>query len=107
MKIVTEGIFLKQMLSIQNIYLIFIRILRFYQKKKLGKVEKLVCGIEDKKKYFVHIKALKQALNHRLILKKVYRVIQFNQKSWLKPYIDMNTKLRKEAKMDLKMISLS
>ena len=27
-------------------------------------------------------------------------VIQFNQKAWLKPYIDMNTKLRKEAKND-------
>ena len=33
-----------------------------------------------------------------LIIKKVHRVIQFNQKAWLKPYIDMNTKLRTEAK---------
>ena len=32
--------------------------------------------------------------------KKVHRVIQFNQKDWLKPYIDMNTKLIKEAKND-------
>ena len=30
----------------------------------------------------------------------MYRVIQFNQKAWLKPYIDMDTKLRKEAKTD-------
>ena len=35
-----------------------------------------------------------------MILKKVHRVIQFNQKAWLKPYIDMNTKLRTEAKND-------
>ena len=48
----------------------------------------------------MHKKVLKQALNHRLILKKVHRVIQFNQKDWLNPYIDMNTKLRKEAKND-------
>ena len=33
-----------------------------------------------------------------IILKKVHRVIQFNQKAWLKPYIDMNTELRKDAK---------
>ena len=53
-----------------------------------------------KKNYVVHIMVLKQALNHGLILKKAYKVIQFNQKAWLKPYIDMNTKLRIEAKND-------
>ena len=68
------------------------------ERKKLEKVEKLVSGIEDKGKYVVHIRALKQALNHGLILKGVHRVIQFNQKAWLKPFIDMNTRLRKEAK---------
>ena len=62
------------------------------KEKKIGKVEKLVCGIKIKK-YVVHIKALKQALNHGLILKKAHAVIQFNQK-----YIDMNTKLWKEEK---------
>ena len=48
----------------------------------------------------MHIRALKQTLNHGLILKKLDRVIQFNQEAWLKPYIDMNTKLRTEAKND-------
>ena len=37
------------------------------------------------------LKALKQALDYGLILKNVHRVIRFNQESWLKPYIDMNT----------------
>ena len=46
------------------------------------------------------MRTLKQALNHRLILKKVHIVIQFNQKALLKPCIDLNTKLRKEAKND-------
>ena len=66
--------------------------------RKLEKVEKLVCSIEDNEKYAINIRALKQALNHRLILKDVHRVIKFNQEAWLKPYINMNTKLRKEAK---------
>ena len=39
-------------------------------------------------------------MNHGLILKKVHRVIEFNQEACLKPYIDMNTKLRTEAKND-------
>ena len=64
--------------------------------KKLEKVEKLVCSIEEKEKYVVQIRAFKQALNHGLKLKKVHRVIQFNQRAWLKPHINMNTKLRKE-----------
>ena len=66
--------------------------------RKLEKVKKLVCSIEDKEKYVIHIRALKQALNHGLILKDVHRVIKFNQEAWLKPYSDMNTKLRKEEK---------
>ena len=70
------------------------------ERKKSEKVEKLVCSIENKEKYVIHIRALKQALNHGLILKDVHRVIKFNQEAWLKPYIDMNTKLRKEAKSE-------
>ena len=68
------------------------------ERKKIGKCNKLVFDFHFKKSYVVHIKALKQAQNCGLILKKVHRVIQFNQKAWLKPYIDMNTKLREEAK---------
>ena len=43
---------------------------------------------------------MKQVLNHGLNLKKIHRVIEFNQKEWLTPYIDMNTELRKAAKND-------
>ena len=67
---------------------------------KERKCNKLVCDFYDKKNYVVYIKASKQALNHGLILKKVHRVTQFNQKTWLKPYIYVNTELRKEAKND-------
>ena len=67
---------------------------------KIDKCKKLVCGLHNKKKYVVHIKSLKQALNHGLKLKRVHRTIEFNQKAWLKPNIDMNTELRKLAKDD-------
>ena len=67
---------------------------------KIDKCKKLVYNLYDKKKYVVHIRSLKQALNRGLILKKVHRIIQFNQEAWLKPYIDMNTELRKKAKND-------
>ena len=52
----------------------------------------------DRKEYAIHIKNLKQPLSNGLVLKKVHRVITFNQNAWLKPYIDMNTRLRKKAK---------
>ena len=67
---------------------------------KIEKVEKLVANLHDKTEYVIHIRNLKQALNHGLVLKKVHRVIKFNKNAWLKPYIDMNTDLRKKAKND-------
>ena len=67
------------------------------EKMKIDKTQKLVCNLRDRKKYVVHISILKQALNHGLKLKKVHRVIEFNQEAWLKRYIDMNAELRKNA----------
>ena len=81
---IQKAIFLKWMLNIRT----------------NGKCKKLVCNLFNKKKYVAHINTLKQALNHGLKLEKIHRVIEFNQEAWLKPYIDMNTELRKEAKND-------
>ena len=67
------------------------------ERMKIDKTQKLVCNLHDKRKYVVHISILKQALNHGLKLKKVHRVIEFNQEAWLKKYIDMNTELGKKA----------
>ena len=64
------------------------------------KKDKLFTTLEDKENYVVHIVALKQALNHRLKLKKVHGAISFRQEAWLKPYIDTNTELRTNAKND-------
>ena len=89
------GYFLEVDIDYPKYYLIFIKIYHFYQKEKC---KKLICSIKDNEKHVVHIRASKQALNHELILKMVHRVIKFNQRAWLKPYICLNTKNRKEAK---------
>ena len=67
---------------------------------EINKCKKVVCNLYDKKKYVVHINSLKQALNNGLKLKEIHRIIGFNQKAWLKPYIDVNTELRKLARND-------
>ena len=70
------------------------------ERMKINKCKKLVCNLYNKKKYVVHINSIKQALNHGLKFKKIHRIIEFNQEAWLKPYIDMNTELRKLARND-------
>ena len=70
------------------------------ERMEVNKCKKLVCNLFNKKKYVAHINTLKQALNHGLKLKNIHRVIEFNQEAWLKPYIGMNTELRKLAKND-------
>ena len=67
---------------------------------KIENIEKLAANLHDKIKFSMHIRNLKQALNHGLVLKKVYKVIKFNQNAWLKQYIDMSTDLRKKSKND-------
>ena len=57
-----------------------------------------ILKIVIKIKNAIYIKRLKQALNHGLVLTKAHRVIQFNKKDWLKPYIDVNTELTQKAK---------
>ena len=57
-----------------------------------------MANLHDKTEYGVHIRNLKQTLNYGLVLKKGHRIIKFNQKAWVKPYIDMNADLRKKNK---------
>ena len=68
------------------------------ERKKINNIEKLVTNLYDKNEHVIHIRNLKQALTHGLIMIKVHRVIKFNKKDWLKPDIDMNTKLRQKGK---------
>ena len=63
---------------------------------KIEKVGKLAANLHDKTEYVIHIRNSKQALNHGLVLKKVYRKITFNQNAWRKSYIDMNTDVKNQ-----------
>ena len=63
-----------------------------------NKVEKLVPNLRNKEKYVVHYENLKQYLSLGLRLTRIRRGIKFEESEWLKPYIDMNTKLRTKAK---------
>ena len=72
------------------------------KRKETEKIEKLVANLHDKTKYVIHIRNLKQALNHGLVLKKIHRMIRLNQNFRLKSYIDMNIDLGKKAKQDFK-----
>ena len=66
------------------------------ERMTIEKVENLVTNLHDKTEYVIDIRNLKQAVNYGLILKKVHRMIQFSQKAWRKPYVDMNTNLRQK-----------
>ena len=66
----------------------------------INNTKKLVCNLNDKKNYIVHINVLKQALDHGLKLRKVHRLIEFESEAWLKEYIDVNMELRKKATND-------
>ena len=67
---------------------------------RLKKVEKFVTNLHDKTEYVIHIRYLKRALIHGLVLKKVNTLIKFNQNAWLNSYIDKNIDLSKKAKND-------
>ena len=64
----------------------------------IGLVSKLIPMLKDKKEYMLHYHNLQLYLDLGLKIKKVHRVLEFNQSPWLKQYIDFNTEKRKHAK---------
>ena len=59
---------------------------QYYDKEASDeKTNKLILNVTDKKKYILHISALKFYLEHGLKLKKVHRAISFKQSNFLKP----------------------
>ena len=61
-------------------------------------VEKLIPNLRDKKKYVLHYKNLIQYIRLGMKLTHIHRGIKFVESEWMKPYIDMNTNLRAQAK---------
>ena len=57
---------------------------------EVEKVQMFITILHYKTEYVIHIRSVKQALNHGLILKTFHKVIKFDQNAWLKPFIDMN-----------------
>ena len=68
--------------------------------------KKLVLRLEDKEKYVVHYKNLQFYLRQGMRLKRVHRVIEFNQEPWMEPYIKMRSSARRQ-KVILKQTSTS
>ena len=64
----------------------------------IGLVSKLIPMLGDKKEYVLHYRNLQLYLDLGLKIKKVHRVLKFNQSPWIKQYIDFNTEKRKHAK---------
>ena len=70
------------------------------ERLKVNKVNKLIPNLRNKEKYVIHHKNLKLYLGLGLKLTKIHRGIKFNERAWLKDYIQLNTDLRTKGKTD-------
>ena len=71
-------------------------------KISIGRVNKLIPTLKDKKEYVLHYWNLQLYLDLGLKAKTVHRVLEFDQSAWLKQYIDFNTEKRKHARNPFK-----
>ena len=70
------------------------------ERMTIDKVDKLIPNLNDEKNYVIHYENLKLYERLGLKISKTHRGIKFEERDWLKEYIDLNTKLRTEAKND-------
>ena len=69
-----------------------------HYKIPIGNVKKLVPNFSDKNKCVIHYENLHIQLRLGLKLRKLHRVVEFNQSQWLKPYVEFNKQKRIEVK---------
>ena len=62
-----------------------------------GKQTKLLATLDDKERYVIHYRYLKQCVRHGLRVTRIHRVLRFDQTHWLRDYIRLNTDLRTRA----------
>ena len=70
------------------------------ERMEINKCKKLVCNLYIQEKICSRREYTKTSIKSWIKIKEIHRPIEFNQKAWLKPYIDMNTELRKLARND-------
>ena len=66
----------------------------------INEIDELTPNLNNKTKYILHLKSLPHYLSFGLKLTKIHKVLAFDQKDWMKPYIDLNTNLRTASKND-------
>ena len=64
----------------------------------IGNLEKLFPNLNNKTNYVVHYENLKLYESLDLKITKIHSGIKFEESAWLEKYINLNTKLRIEAK---------
>lgn len=64
---------------------------------KLSSTTKLVPNFYDKNNYVVHYRNLKFYICHGLVIKKIHKILSFKQEAWIKSYIELNNRYRRNA----------
>ena len=70
------------------------------EKIVVNKVEKLIPNLRPKKEYVCHINNLKQYSKLGVVVTKIHKALKFEERPWMKSYIDLNTDFRTKATND-------